>query len=278
MRRSWWPYLLMAPMAVYMVTFYLLPLLTVLADSFAARTGEGTLVHTFNLDAYRTALQWDVVEVFVRSVRYAGLCTLLCLLLGYPLAYAIAMYGGRWKSTLLMLVMLPFWTSYLIRTYAWIVILRSHGVINEGLMAMGLTHAPLQLLNTPSAVVVGLTYGFLPFMTLPLYVSLEKMDRALMEAAADLGASPFWRFVRVVWPLSLPGVLAGAVLTFIPCVGDFVTPELLGGTDTEMIGKVIMSQFMMADNWPLGSALSFLLIVLMMGGIWAYSRTAAEGT
>ncbi|HEY4000719.1 MAG TPA: ABC transporter permease [Candidatus Xenobia bacterium] len=266
------PYLLLAPMAVYMVTFYLLPLFLILVDSLATKQPDASLVFSWNVAPYAEALRAQYFVVLLRSLSYAALCTTFCLLLGYPLAWYIAMHGGKRRSTLLLLIMLPFWTSYLIRTYAWIVLLRGHGVINEGLQALGLLHAPLQMLNTPFAVVLGLTYGFLPFMTLPIYVTLEKMDRRFLEASADLGASPFWGFVKVTWPLSLPGVMAGTVLTFIPSVGDFVTPELLGGTSTEMIGKVIMAQFMMADNWPLGSALSFLLLLLMMGGIVLYVR------
>jgi len=219
-------------------------------------------------------MQWDVFDVFLRSIGYALTATLLCLLLGYPMAYCIALYGGRWKTSLLILIMLPFWTSYLIRTYAWIVILRTHGVVNESLMGMGVITEPIQMLNTSFSVILGLVYGFLPFMTLPLFVALEKLDVRLLEASADLGARPLDTFRKVVFPLSLPGVFAGTILTFIPAVGDFVTPELLGGTGTEMIGKFIMMQFFVADNWPLGSAVSFMLMVLMMIGLLLYSRKA----
>ncbi|MHB2016317.1 MAG: ABC transporter permease [Candidatus Xenobia bacterium] len=272
MNRKFAPYLLLLPMGLYMVCFYLLPLFMVAMDSFATRGAQGVLHYGFSLQAYHEVLVPKYGRVFARSVGYAATCTLICFLLGYPLAWFIAVFGQRRKNFLLLLIMLPFWTSYLIRTYAWIVILRDRGVINELLMKFGWLHEPLQMLNTPFSVVLGLVYGFLPFMTLPMYVSLEKLDRSLVEAAADLGATPWQIFTHVVFPLSLPGVIAGSILTFIPAVGDFVTPELLGGPQTEMIGKVIMTQFLVADNWPLGSALSFVLLVAMMAAILLYSR------
>ena len=272
MNRRLAPYLLLLPMALYMVCFYVLPLVMVALDSFAIKGPQGVLHYGVSLQAYHEALAPKYARVFARSVGYAAACTFICFLLGYPLAWFIAVFGQRRKNFLLLLIMLPFWTSYLIRTYAWIVILRDRGVINELLLNLGWLHDPLQMLNTPFSVVLGLVYGFLPFMTLPMYVSLEKLDRSLVEAAADLGATPWQIFSRVVFPLSLPGVVAGSILTFIPAVGDFVTPELLGGPQTEMIGKVIMTQFLVADNWPLGSALSFVLLLAMMAAILFYSR------
>ena len=187
------------------------------------------------------------------------------------------MYGGRRKNIYLILVMLPFWTSYLIRTYSWIIILRSQGVINTVLEWMHVINEPIDMLNTSFSVILGLTYGFLPFMTLPLYASLEKLDKSLIEAAWDLGATRLAALLRVTIPLSMPGIIAGTLLTFIPAVGDFITPDLLGGPDTLMIGNLIQQQFLSARDWAYGSALSFSLMAILLLGIFFYvRRTGAE--
>jgi len=271
---SFIPYALLAPLTLYFLVFLVAPLLIIFVYSLSTRGVYGTVEPSYTLDNYRTAINAAYLEVFWRSVRYAGLTSTLCLILGYPLAYTIAVFGGRHKSTLLLLVMLPFWTSYLVRIYAWKTILATKGLLNVVLLWSGLVSEPLQILNTPAAVVLGLTYGFLPFMTLPLYVSLEKLDPNLLHASEDLGANPFGTFTRVVLPLTMPGVLAGFLLTFIPAVGDFVTPDLLGGPQTQMIGNLIESRFFPEQDWPMGSAMAFLLMGILMIGLWTYARLA----
>ena len=264
--------LLLFPTMVWLVLFLMLPLLVILVYSFGSRGTYGDVILGFSFSNYAKAFSPLWLPIIVRSFVFAGLATIFTLLMGYPLAYFIAKYGGRKKSVYLILVMLPFWTSYLIRTYSWIVILRSQGVINTVLQALHIINEPLNILNTPYSVVLGLTYGFLPFMTLPLYASLERLDKSLIEAAWDLGANRLWTLLKVTIPLSLPGIVAGTLLTFIPAVGDFVTPDLLGGPDTQMIGNVIQSQFLAARDWSYGSALSFSLMAILLVSIFLYVR------
>jgi spermidine/putrescine transport system permease protein len=195
----------------------------------------------------------------------------VCLLLGYPVAYLVAR-AGRWRAVLLFLVVLPFWTSFLVRTFAMIFLLRDSGLVNTVLLGLGLIEAPLTLLYTPFAVLLGLVYGFLPFMILPIYASLEKLDPTLLEAAETLGATPMARFWRITLPLSLPGVVAGCFLVFIPAMGSFLTSDLLGGAKELMIGNLIQNQFAAARNWPFGSAASFVVTALVLVSVAAYLR------
>ena len=213
---------------------------------------------------------------YASSVWIATVSTLVALLLGYPIAYAIARASARWRATLLFLVMLPFWTSFLIRVYAWIGVLRPSGLLNEGLLWLGLIDAPLRLLNTELAVYIGMVSCYLPYMVLPLYARLERMDPALLEAAADLGAGPVQSFVRVTLPLSAPGILAGSLLVFIPAVGEFVIPELLGGADTLMIGRILWNEFFSNRDWPLSAAVSVVLLVVLVVPI-AIAQSALAG-
>ena len=263
---------LLAPTMIWLMLFLVLPLLVIFVYSFGGRGAYGDVELGFSLSNYTKAFSPLWLPVILRSFAFAGIATVLTLALGYPLAYFIAIYGGEKKNIFLILIMLPFWTSYLIRTYSWIVILRTEGVVNTSLSWLGVISEPLNLLNTPFSVVLGLTYGFLPFMTLPLYASLEKLDKSLLEAAQDLGANRLWTLLRVTLPLSLPGVVAGTLLTFIPAVGDFVTPDLLGGPNTLMIGNVIQQQFLSARDWAYGSALSFSLMAILLVGIFFYVR------
>ncbi|MDQ5812958.1 MAG: ABC transporter permease, partial [Actinomycetota bacterium] len=198
--------------------------------------------------------------------------TLLCLALGYPLAYFIAFKGGSWKNILILMVMIPFWTSLLLRAYAWVVILNGNGIANRALQFLGITDEPLTLIFTPQAVMMGMVYSYLPFMILPLYASLEKFDVRLKEAAQDLGASRWHTFWRVTFPLSIPGLIAGSILVFIPSAGEFVIPDLLGGSQTTMTGNLIRAQFGQARDWAFGSALSVMLAVLLLGAIMFYVR------
>ncbi len=203
-------------------------------------------------------------QSYLYSLRIAALTTVIALAIGYPLAYAMASAPARWRAILLVLVILPFWTSFLIRVYAWIGILRPEGLLDMALAALGFSDEPLRLLNTETAVVIGMVYSYLPFMVLPLYATLEKLDRSLQEAAADLGATPLRAFLTVTLPLSLPGILAGSALVFIPAIGEFVIPDLLGGPDTTMIGKVLWNEFFSNRDWPLASAVAVVLLVVLV--------------
>lgn len=210
------------------------------------------------------------------SVRIAAISTLLLLIVGFPVAYAMARAPKAWRGTLMALVILPFWTSFLIRVYAWIGILRPEGLLDAALMGIGITGAPLGILNTEAAVFIGIVYAYLPFMILPLYATLERMDHTLIEAAQDLGSPPWRAFWTVTVPLALPGILAGSLLCFIPIVGEFVIPELLGGSETLMIGRTLWSEFFSNRDWPLASAVAIVLIVILVVPIVIYRDMEAK--
>ena len=212
------------------------------------------------------------VSSYLYSVKVAAISTLLCLLIGYPMAYAIAHSAPASRSVLLMLIVLPFWTSFLLRVYAWIGLLKNNGVINNVLMSLGVIHHPLVMLQTDFAVYIGIVYSYLPFMILPLYANLEKHDPALLEAAADLGARPFRAFLRVTLPQSLPGIVAGSLLVFIPAVGEYVIPTLLGRTDQLMIGRVLSDEFFENRDWPVASAVAILILLLLVVPIMLFQR------
>jgi spermidine/putrescine transport system permease protein len=270
---------LLAGSLVCLVGFFLIPLLYLLAVSFAQRSPYGTVDWLLGLRNYARAFQPIYLEIYWRSVWIALLTTLVCAVLGYPVAYAIALrVPARWKSALLLLVVIPFWTSFLVRTYAWMVILRTEGVINNLLQFLHLSHEPLRLLYTPLAVFIGLVYGELPFMILPLYAVLQKIDPALLEAAQDLGASRFATFRRVTLPLSRAGLVAGAILVFIPSVGAFITPDLLGGARSMMVGNLIQNQFALVRDQPFGSAVAFLLTFVVLALLLTALRSAQRVT
>jgi putrescine transport system permease protein len=216
------------------------------------------------------------ISAYLYSLKVAAISTVLCLLLGYPMAYVIARASGTWRSVLLMLIVLPFWTSFLLRVYAWIGLLKHNGIINNILMYLGLIHQPLSMLQTDFAVYVGIVYSYLPFMILPLYANLEKHDAALLEAAADLGARPFTAFLRVTVPQSVPGIIAGSLLVFIPAVGEYVVPSLLGRTDQLMIGRVLSDEFFENRDWPLASAVAILMLVLLVVPIMLFQRSGGR--
>ena len=258
---------LVLPGAGWMVLFFLVPLAMIFLVSLGSRDELDRIVlDRLSLDNYARALDPAFLPTFLNSLRYAAATTVLSLLIGYPIAYWISRYGGRHKALLLILVMLPFWTSYLIRTYAWMIILRDNGVANSVLQAVGLTSEPIILLNTDFSVILGMTYGFLPFAILPLYVSIARLDPALVAAARDLYASGRGAFLHVTLPLTVPGLVAATILTFIPAIGDFVTPDLLGGAQTTTIAKVVQEQFLEGRDWPFGAALGFILVVVTLGG------------
>ncbi|TCJ14878.1 ABC transporter permease [Rubrobacter taiwanensis] len=263
---------LLAPAAFWLGVFFLVPLLLILAYSFGTSGVYGGITLGFNPENYLKVFDPLYLQIIVRSTVIALLNTLICLAIGYPLAYFIAFRGGSWKTALILLVMIPFWTSLLVRAYAWVVILGGNGLANRTLQFLGITDGPITLIFTPQAVMMGLVYSYLPFMVLPLYASLEKFDARLKEAAQDLGASRWQTFWRVTFPLSLPGVIAGSILVFIPSAGEFVIPDLLGGSQTVMTGNLIQQQFLNARDWAFGSALAVMLAVLMLGAILIYVR------
>ena len=268
-------YLLLAPAFLWLVLFFVIPFYSLLAASLYDPNGSDFRGYemTYAWGNYADALQayWQPA---VRSLVYAGLATAFCLVLGYVLAYAIAFKAGRWKNLLLVLVIAPFFASFLLRTLAWKLILSDDGWIVNTLQALHILGADGRLLATPVAVVAGLTYNFLPFMVLPLYASIDKIDHRLIEASGDLYAHPAVGFFKVTWPLSLPGVVSGTLLTFIPAVGDYINAELLGSTNTRMIGAVIQSQYTDANNYPIASALSVMLMVLILLMVLVYIRRA----
>jgi spermidine/putrescine transport system permease protein len=262
--------LLLSPAAAWLLAFTLLPLGIVVYYSFLTRGPWGSITYTWTLENYRQLLDPLFLQVFLRSLRLALLTTGLCLLAGYLLAYWITFSGGRYKSVCIFLVILPFWTSDLVRVYAWMTLLADHGVINNALSTLGLIRAPLPLLYNEFAVLVGLVYAYLPFMILPLYAALERLDRTLLEAAADLGATPVERFIKVTLPLTKGGMLSGSVLVFVPCIGEFLIPELLGGAKAMLLGKFIALKITGLRHWPLGAAYSLLLLgmILLLLGVY----------
>jgi spermidine/putrescine transport system permease protein len=263
---------LLAPVTFWLGLFFLVPLLLILAYSFGTSGVYGGITLGFNPGNYLKVFDPLYLEIIVRTLVIALINTLLCLALGYPLAYFIVFRGGGWKNVLILLVMVPFWTSLLIRAYAWVVILGGNGLANKALQFLGITNEPLILIFTPQAVLMGMFYSYLPFMVLPLYAALDKFDTRLKEAAQDLGASRWHTFWRVTFPLSMPGVIAGSILVFIPSAGEFVIPDLLGGSRTVLTGNLIQNQFLQARDWAFGSALSVMLAVLMLGAIMFYIR------
>jgi spermidine/putrescine transport system permease protein len=256
------------PGLAWLVLFFAVPLGIIFVVSLGSRDQfGGVILDNPGFGNYLRALEPDFLPTVTNSLRYAVLTTILSIVVAYPIAYWISRYGGRRKMLLLILVMLPFWTSWVIRTYAWMIILRDNGVVNGILEGLGLTSEPIALLNTDLAVVLGMTYGFLPFAILPLYVSIDRLDPALVAAARDLYASGRAAFWHVTLPLTMPGIIAAALLTFIPAIGDFVTPDLLGGAQTITIAKVIQTLFLSSKDWPFGAALGFLLIVATIVGV-----------
>ena len=278
-------YLLALPSWAILGGGFVLPLLLMLLLSFAKRSTYGGIEPIADFWSYTTSggflanyarsLEPIYLQIYWRSLWLALLTTAACLLVSYPIAYYVAVLARqRWKTTLLALVVIPFWTSFLIRTYAWMLILRSEGLLNVALSQLGVIDAPLHLLYSNFAVAIGLVYGELPFMILPLYASLEKLDRSLLEAGADLGAGEVSTFFRVTVPLTMPGIAAGVVLVFIPSLGQFVVSDLLGGARTVLVGNLIQNQFALARNQPFGAAVAFELTAVVLLLLWAYAAYA----
>ena len=267
------------PGVLWLAAFFLFPLVIILVVSLGTNTATGHIdLSRPDLQNYLQATRPEYVPAFLNSMRYAATTTVLSIVIGYPIAFWISRYGGRRKVLLLILVMLPFWTSYLIRTYAWMIILRDNGVLNSILESVGLIKDPIPFLNTDFSVVLGMTYGFLPFAILPLYVSIDRLAEHLVQAARDLYASGRQAFLHVTLPLTMPGIIAAALLTFIPAIGDYVTPDLLGGAQTNTIAKVVQVIFTSGRDWPYGSALGFLLMIVTLGGTLLALRSLRQET
>jgi spermidine/putrescine transport system permease protein len=263
----------------WLAIFFLVPLLIVFVVSLATTDGRNHLDFShLGFQNYAEALRPEYLPAIGNSLRYSLITTILSIGIGYPIAYWISRYGGERKVLLLILVMLPFWTSYLIRTYAWMIILRDNGVLNGVLRAIGLIDEPLTILNTDISVILGMTYGFLPFAILPLFVSIDRLDQHLVQAARDLYASGRSAFLHVTLPLTMPGIIAAGILTFIPAMGDYVTPDLLGGAQTTTIAKIIQVVFTSGRDWPYGSALAFVLMALTLVGTFLALRPLRQET
>jgi spermidine/putrescine transport system permease protein len=269
------------PPSVWLIAFFIAPLALVWVMSFGEKRGIVDIAITGTLENYWRALDPLYLQIFAKSFWYAGITTAICLIVAFPIALAITFASPRWKPILLLIVILPFWTNLLIRTYALIAVLRTRGYVNFGLewvwdganglltaiglgdlQLLGAQFQPLQMLYNNFAVVFGLVYVYLPFMVLPLYASLDRMNKSYLEASLDLGASQLRTFLSIVVPLAMPGIVSGIIITFIPTLGAFLTPDLLGGTDSQMIANVIERQFKSANDWPFGAALSFLLMYI----------------
>lgn len=287
---DWGRFLLIAIPFLWLLIFFLLPFAIVvkisLSDTANALppyiptlnlsdgwSGITSFISQLDLESFAWLLDDKIYFLsYLNSLKIAFISTLLTLLIGYPMAYGLAKAPQRWRTVLLMLVILPFWTSFLIRVYAWIGILKPEGLLNMGLMSLGLIDQPLAIINTPTAVYIGIVYSYLPFLVLPLYATLEKLDQTLIEAALDLGCSPIQAFWKVTFPLSLPGVVAGCFLVFIPAMGEFVIPDLLGGSDTIMIGKTLWSEFFGNRDWPVASAVAVVLLLSLVVPIVIFQR------
>jgi spermidine/putrescine transport system permease protein len=269
--RTWF----LLPAWLSMAVLFAAPFAIVLAYSFLTRGVFGGIEFPWTAESYQRLVDPLYLTILWRSFVMALAATALCLLLAFPAALFISRSTGH-KNLYLQLVMLPFWTSFLVRTYAWIFLLRDTGLFNTLLQAMGIIHSPLPLLYNDGAVLLGLVYGYLPFMVLPIYATLERLDPALVEAAADLGARPLSTVFRIVVPLSRPGIVAGSVLVFIPCLGAYLTPDLLGGGRTVLVGNLVQNQFTTARDWPFGSAVSIALMALVTLLLVIFLRRESE--
>jgi spermidine/putrescine transport system permease protein len=270
-RRQLLPWLFLGPGLLWLIIFFAIPLVNQLNVSLQTGDPENGYVFNWAFSTYSNAIS-DYHTQFLRSIFYSGVSTILCFIIGFPLAYFIAFKAGRYKNLLLLLVILPFFVSYVLRTVSWQLILADNGWVANRLRNVGLLSADGRLLATQNAVIAGITYNFLPFMVLPLYVSLEKIDRRLIEAATDLYASRPRAFMKVTIPLALPGIFAGSLLTFIPACGDFINAALLGTPEQYMIGNVIQSKFLVIQDYPTAAALSFILMAFILVGIALYAR------
>ena len=270
--------LMLAPGGLWLVLVFLVPLGIVFAVSLSESNDTYLALYGWNPGNYADVFDPLFAPVLLRSVLFALATVVLCLLIGYPIAYYIARFGGSWKTVLIALVVVPFLVNYLVRTYAWVAILSDEGLLNGVLADTGIDENGVQFVNTPWAVIGGLVYGYLAFMILPIYAALDRMDPSLIEAGKDLYGTRWQTFRHVTWPASFQGVAAGCVLVFLPAVGDFVSAQLLGGPDTYMVGNLVQQEFLEAGNWPFGSALTTVMMAFLLVFMLVYLRSAARAT
>ncbi|MEI4800576.1 ABC transporter permease [Bacillus sp. FJAT-51639] len=264
--------LLALPTVAWLLIFFLVPLLFVLAFAFLQRGTYGTVEMSFTLENIKRVFDSLYMETLWETVKIAVITTVLCLLIGYPFAYTVTIVDRKWRSLLLLLATIPFWINFLVRSYAWIVILRSQGLVNTLLLKLGIISEPLNLLyNTPS-VILGMVYSLLPFMILPVYAAIEQLDKRKLEAAYDLGATPLKAFLHVTVPMTMSGIATGSILVFVSSIGMFVVSDVMGGSKVALIGNVIQNQFLGARDWPFGSALSMIVVLFSVLLIYLYYR------
>jgi spermidine/putrescine transport system permease protein len=275
MTEGFWNRFLLPP-GLWLLLLFAFPICLVLALSLGYVDDLGRAVYAFDFDNYSQAFNDTYLPVLIRSVTYALATAALCLAIGFPIAYYIARFGGAYKYVLVAALVMPFFVNYLVRTYAWVALLADEGLVNSSLVDAGVTESGIQMINTPWAVIGGLTYGYLVFMILPIFASLERMDPAVIEAGKDLYGNRLQTFIHVTLPYTKQGILAGGVLVFLPAVGDFVSAQLLGGPSTYMVGNLIQDQFFAANNWPFGSALTVMMMLFLSIFMIADLRSAAR--
>ena len=264
---------LLSPSVFWLILFFVAPILIVLVVSFSKRSLLGLVSYEFNLDNYQRVFSDTIyLRIFWRSLWLAILNTVLCLVIAYPFSFYIARRSPKWQTILIFLVLVPFWTNFLVRTYALIFIIRDTGLVNSWLLNWGFIDEPIEIMFTQTAVMLGLLYGYLPFAVLPLYASIEQLDFDYVRAAQDLGANGVRVFLRVILPLTMPGVVAASIIVFIPSLGAYVTPDLLGGGNTFLVGNVLQQQFLTVRDWPFGSAMGFILMIMVLAATLIYFR------
>ncbi|MDI3480829.1 MAG: spermidine/putrescine transport system permease protein [Tepidanaerobacteraceae bacterium] len=265
----------LSPIIIWVILFIVLPLALVIIISFMSRGTYGNIEYKFTLENYMRMFNGLYGKILWRSLVISFLTTVFCIIFGYPFAYFVANVEKKYRSMLLMMIIIPFWTNSLIRTYAWIILLRTQGIINFVLLRLGIIDEPLKLLYNNGTILLGLIYALFPFMVMPLYASIEKLDHTYLEVASDLGAKPWNAFLKVTLPLTMPGVITGSILVFIPTLGYFFIPDLLGGSKIMLVSNLIKNQFLTARDWPFGSALSIILIILTLVLIELYVHAAS---
>lgn len=263
---------MVGPVALWVLLLIFVPMIYIAIMSFLTRGTYGGIVFKFSVNGYQTLFDPMYLEVILKSIMISVRTTVMCILIGYPLAYYIAKRPAKKAAMLVMLLMVPFWTSGLVKTYSWVLLLNATGVVNKFLMAMGLIAEPIQFLYNDYAVTLGLVYGFLPYAVLPMYSSIEKLDKSLLEASNDLGARPVRTFFKVTLPLTAPGIFASVILVFIPSLGAYFTADVLGGGTSLIIGNLIRNLFSVSKNWPFGAAVSIILVIFTLILLWLYSR------
>ncbi|WP_298842236.1 ABC transporter permease [Clostridium sp.] len=268
-----------SPALIWLIVFFVMPLLFIVVVSFSTRGEVGNIIYKFTLENYVRLLDPLYINIFLKSLLIAVYTTMLCLIFGYPFAYIIANVNKKIKPLLLLLIILPFWTNSLVRTYAIIVLLKTEGIINTLLLHFHIINIPLNLMYNNFAVMVGMLYMMFPFMVLPLYTSIEKLDKRILDAASDLGAGPFYKFIKIILPLTKGGIVSGSILVFIPTLGLFFVTDLMGGSKVILMSNLIKNQFLTARDWPFGSAISVILIIVMLSVIlYSTKLTGTKGT